>query len=180
MSSQIRWWGFTNDSLTQIARFTGPTWSPPGSCLPQMGPMLAPWTLLPGNVVSYLVSSNRPWSHRCKNRVEKVWPHGNRRAFLFNWIDWRDYFCLWMDKITVTCKTVWTADLAKYGTHKTLFWCWMVNCFLGRPLNMIKSKCSYTAPSHRGTPSDEFMMTSSNGNIFRVTGPLCGKFAGHR
>ena len=25
-----------------------------------------------------------------------------------------------------------------------------------------------------------FMMTSSNGNIFRVTGPLCGEFAGHR
>ena len=24
----------------------GPTWDPPGSCRPQMGPMLAPWTLL--------------------------------------------------------------------------------------------------------------------------------------
>ena len=24
------------------------------------------------------------------------------------------------------------------------------------------------------------MMTSSNGNIFRITGPLCGKFTGHR
>ena len=24
------------------------------------------------------------------------------------------------------------------------------------------------------------LMTSSNGNIFRVTGPLCGEFAGHR
>ena len=27
----------------QIARFMGPTWGPPGSCRPQMGPMLAPW-----------------------------------------------------------------------------------------------------------------------------------------
>ena len=26
----------------------GPTWGPPGSCQPQMGPMLAPWTLLSG------------------------------------------------------------------------------------------------------------------------------------
>ena len=26
----------------------------------------------------------------------------------------------------------------------------------------------------------ELMMTSSNGNIFRVTGPLCGEFTGHR
>ena len=25
-----------------------------------------------------------------------------------------------------------------------------------------------------------FIMTSSNGNIFRVTGPLCGEFTGHR
>ena len=36
---------------TQIARFMGPTWGPPGSCRPQMGPMLAPWTLLSGNVL---------------------------------------------------------------------------------------------------------------------------------
>ena len=26
----------------------GPTWGPPWSCRPQMGPMLAPWTLLSG------------------------------------------------------------------------------------------------------------------------------------
>ena len=26
----------------------GPTWGPPGSCRPQIGPMLAPWTLLSG------------------------------------------------------------------------------------------------------------------------------------
>ena len=28
----------------------GSTWGPPGSCRPQMGPMLAPWTLLSGTV----------------------------------------------------------------------------------------------------------------------------------
>ena len=27
--------------------------------------------------------------------------------------------------------------------------------------------------------TEEAMMTSSNGNIFRVTGPLCGEFIGH-
>ena len=27
---------------SQIAKFMGPTWGPPGSCRPQMGPMLAP------------------------------------------------------------------------------------------------------------------------------------------
>ena len=31
---------------SQIAKFMGPTWDPTGSCQPQMGPMLAPWTLL--------------------------------------------------------------------------------------------------------------------------------------
>ena len=36
----------TSDS--QITKFMGPTWGPPGSCRPQMGPMLAPWTLLSG------------------------------------------------------------------------------------------------------------------------------------
>ena len=33
-------------SLSQIARFMGPTWGPPGPCRPHMGPILAPWTLL--------------------------------------------------------------------------------------------------------------------------------------
>ena len=33
---------------SQIAKFMGPTWDPPGSCRPQMGPMLVPWTLLSG------------------------------------------------------------------------------------------------------------------------------------
>ena len=31
---------------SQIAKFMVPTRGPPGSCRPQMGPMLAPWTLL--------------------------------------------------------------------------------------------------------------------------------------
>ena len=37
-----------NTMATQIARFMGATWGPHGSCRPQMGPMLAPWTLLSG------------------------------------------------------------------------------------------------------------------------------------
>ena len=37
--------------IPQIARFMGPTWGPPGSYRPQMGPMLAPWILLSGTIV---------------------------------------------------------------------------------------------------------------------------------
>ena len=32
----------------QISKFMGPTWGPPGSSRPQIGPMLVPWTLLSG------------------------------------------------------------------------------------------------------------------------------------
>ena len=33
---------------SQIARFMGPTWGPPGSCRSQMGPILSLWALLSG------------------------------------------------------------------------------------------------------------------------------------
>ena len=36
--------------VPQVAKFMGPKWGPPGSCRPQMGPMLAPWTLLSGTL----------------------------------------------------------------------------------------------------------------------------------
>ena len=55
---------------TQIANFMGPTRGPPGSCRPQMGPMLAPWillseqpllgTLYPGTPLLNVVNSLRP------------------------------------------------------------------------------------------------------------------------
>ena len=37
-----------NTKTPQITNFMGPTWGPPGSCRPQMGPILAPSTLLSG------------------------------------------------------------------------------------------------------------------------------------
>ena len=36
----------------------GPTWGPPGSCRPQMGPMLAQWTLLSGKTLQLISSSD--------------------------------------------------------------------------------------------------------------------------
>ena len=38
-------------SLTPIASFMGPTWGPSGAYRTQVGPMLAPWTLLSGEFV---------------------------------------------------------------------------------------------------------------------------------
>ena len=56
MATELRSGSCDNDNsntrktpcCTQIARFMGPTWGPPGYCRPQMGPMMAPWTLLSG------------------------------------------------------------------------------------------------------------------------------------
>ena len=54
---------------SQIAKFMGPTSGPPGSCRPQMGPLLAPWTLLLYFVVSICHSYRAPWSQ--PNRSSK-------------------------------------------------------------------------------------------------------------
>ena len=47
-----------HDMDTQIARFMGPTWDPPGADRTQVGPVLAPWTLLSGYAfcITYLLS----------------------------------------------------------------------------------------------------------------------------
>ena len=45
----------------QIARFMGSTWDPPGSCRPQMGPMLAPWTLLSGSLHTESSTNELSW-----------------------------------------------------------------------------------------------------------------------
>ena len=51
-------------AATQRARFLGPTWGPSGSCLPQMGPMLAPWTSLSGYACCLLtMHHNWNWPH---------------------------------------------------------------------------------------------------------------------
>ena len=63
----------SHKAAAQITRFTGPTWGPPGSCRPQMGPMLAPWTLLSGctTYIYYDIMKN-----------QNVWLQHN---FLFHW-----------------------------------------------------------------------------------------------
>ena len=45
--------------MSQITKFMGPIWDPPASCRPQMGPMLAPWTLLSEVLCVYL------WMYAC-------------------------------------------------------------------------------------------------------------------
>ena len=71
--------------IPQIARSMGPTWGSPGSCRPQMDPMLAPWTLLSGTMPRSLRSSlvmvcNTPSSFPAHRKIlhmslEKKWDH---------------------------------------------------------------------------------------------------------
>ena len=102
-------------TFTQIAKFTWPTWDPPGSCRPHVGPILAPWTLLSG------------WS--CRKSPAR---------------------CL--------CIVVFPRIMPRK------IWAWSCGPLLSLGIPWILG----------------FMMTSSNGNIFRVTGPLCGEFTGSR
>ena len=48
---------------TPITRFMGPTWGPPGSCRPQMGPMLAPWSLLSGYIMLHISNATCDLNH---------------------------------------------------------------------------------------------------------------------
>ena len=47
----------TNEVIAQKAMFMGKIWGPPGSCRPQLGPTLVPWTLLSGGVVTTYTAS---------------------------------------------------------------------------------------------------------------------------
>ena len=59
-----------------------------------------------------------------------------------------------------------------------------VMCNLVTSVTRFYCNRAYWIPSRLSGHDDRlhstFMMTSSNGNIFRVIGPLCGEFTGHR
>ena len=50
----------------------------------------------------------------------------------------------------------------------------------GVTVEVLKQKSYMIYLYWHGVLSQYYMVTSSNGNIFRVTGPLCGEFTGHR
>ena len=58
----------TGSQASRIARFMGPTWGPPGSCRPPMGPILAIWTLLSGIIWHSMIWFTR----ECKQLAKVV------------------------------------------------------------------------------------------------------------
>ena len=55
-------------STALIARFMGPTWGPPGADRTQVGPMLAPWTMLSGSLFLKINSKENIKAPHC-------WPY---------------------------------------------------------------------------------------------------------
>ena len=87
---------WVNTESAPIARFMGPTWATSGADRTQVGPMLAPWTLLSGR--SWLVA----WQHQSISLAEpmltphesvpvttyEIWGQLHKR---FSWIFWPKY-----------------------------------------------------------------------------------------
>ena len=72
----------------QIKQFMGPTWGPPGSCRPQMGPMLAPWTLLSGKQFTYrYVRESYEWVRSPTAPPRDVWLIVLRNYPVCSWTD---------------------------------------------------------------------------------------------
>ena len=65
---------------SQIAKFMGPIWGPPGSCRPQMGPMLTTWTLLSGMYTLPMYVSHRTCSSCDKRYDQRILCPGKHRT----------------------------------------------------------------------------------------------------
>ena len=59
----------------------GPTWGPPGSCRPQMGPILAPWTLLSG-------------------KFSDQWKYGYCQTYLKTWKKNKEIVSIFVDTVS--------------------------------------------------------------------------------
>ena len=86
----------------------------------------------------------------------------------------------------VVVKQVWIRDCIPYKTMDVFTYpCLNLSfCFLTRRAEYIHRKLYWspipTSKQHDSLPQDVAMMSPSNGNIFRVAGPLWGESTGHR
>ena len=63
---------------TLIARFMGPTWGPSEADRTQVGPMLAPWTLLSGKSYCFVIA--RSWNLKYWTTLQLMWCNSSPRA----------------------------------------------------------------------------------------------------
>ena len=140
---QILVWLLQAQAITQIAMFMRPTWGPPGSCWPQMGPMLAPWTLLSGYLhkwwesllMNVILNGGRKHGKVCVRRRNY-----HKICFIYMWVSmilWcQDNVSLnFLSKLTIHCfifvegfclnffikpLTSWPCTLVPFNMHATL------------------------------------------------------------
>ena len=91
-------------NASQIARFMGPTWGPPRSCRPQMGPVLAPWTLLSG----VLLPEKKVWSRISCNLLAASRTQSSSPPWSFS-------------RIHSVSKSQLTADISDENKHPNIY-----------------------------------------------------------
>ena len=118
------------------------------------------------------VNENTPWTQRILTKIE--WSISFERTFH------KKYFLI---LIQLYIDFVHIDHIDNHWWHpknlhdNTNFLKWLVACSdSSRFMNRDPSRMS--APNRPDLAKSQYMMTSSNGNIFRVTGPLCGEFTG--
>ena len=134
--------------------------------------------------------------HRWLVNSPHKWPV-MRKMFPFDDVIMR-HRALFSDNIFLFYKTntMWTEKWVLMYTDKwvlIIFTCFVdifqmypgVQCVNGaQQLNIsgqvVTALNAFLAPTQAAGTDYSLMMTSSNGNIFRVTGPLWGEFTGHR
>ena len=63
-------------AIYQITKFMGSTWGPPGSCRPQVGPTLAPWSsYVSGYFIRCTYQGNQPIIQPLLSDCCLWWPH---------------------------------------------------------------------------------------------------------
>ena len=77
-------------ACTLIARFIGLTWGPSGADRTQVGPMLAPWTLLSGKALFFVVSQHSEYMLLCLEFI-----------MLFMMVDFMQQFRNWFSLLRV-------------------------------------------------------------------------------
>ena len=141
----------------------------------------------------YVMTEHAPGQHLCECWQSSVKICGISRTYCVKAVDSHTYIQTWYFQRIYVCKWIgfipalWTAVLIG-SLHETIF----IYLSLTNYLTLIKLQLTSNSmekarviTSHQRTQGclgmmRNLMMTSSNGNLFRVTGPLWGETTGHR
>ena len=134
-----------SDEIPLIARFMGPTWGPSGADRTQVGPMLAPWTLLLGTPKLYFVVICYVWIYYhlqlmisiyinilLSNQLTQVWPVHHLNPLDSEWtmpvnccslmvLYWQIYAWCLVSKLAAKKFLKWFDLLFVSGTYETFY-----------------------------------------------------------